>query len=548
MNPLPFAEWAEQQWLAALAVWGVNIHLTRPMRWKSAEDRPNEPLAYIDMGDRQIVVNFEYLSKIQAMPSLAAVLAHEIGHHIRFPHTLGFAASLECLQRRLLPWYGPSLTNLFFDLQVNEVVGRTMAEDLCRVYRGFVGNSDGLDPLFTVYLAVYEELWCLEADDLIGAGAPPGIDAQFPAWRASARVFAQTFYSLVDPYQQFVYFCSVFQRFLGTDPASACHGPMSSDAALPDVDDYAGAIRGNPQAERALRRAVEAGWIDDPGGPPTDAMSAVARVTAGRPGTAQVQFRRALTERIYRQRVDEHLFTIPPDFEGKEPDSYLPSTTEDWSWGESVNRIDWTASVLASGDLAAVMPLQRALLPADPDPRGAGVPSIEIYLDTSGSMPDPQQAINALTLAAHVLATAAIRQGGLVRAVVYSSGTPMVSEWFRDETTARDFLLNYSGGGTDFPFKHLVASVDERPEAVRVVITDSDFLYNYARGGEPLLLQALGKCRRFVALLSLYDAASGQKALANALASPAFALVTVRSMSDLGGAAAALARGLFGGA
>lgn len=536
---------AEDAWTRALAVWDVAIELSRPMAWVPAEDRPDEPLAYIDMHARQVVVSYAYLDRIGASDSLPAVLAHEIGHHIRFPHTLGFAAALEILQRRLVPWYRPSLTNLFFDLQVNEVVGRTMAGQLQAVYAGFVRDAGTVDPLFATYLAVYEELWGLDPGALLQGAVPRDMEARFPAWRSSARLFAQTFWSLPDPILQFVYFCSVFQRYLPDDAERAPCGPMGQDATLPDVDDYAGAMRGNPLVDRAIERAIAEGWVERGSVGTVDPMTAVDQITAGRPGSERVKFRRALTGRIYRQLVEEHLIEIPPEPGGKEPDPYIPSTTEAWSWGDAANRIDWTASVLASGALAAAMPLQRTLLPGEPDEVVRGVPSIEIYLDTSGSMPDPQRAVNAMTLAAQILATATIRQGGLVRAIVYSSGPPLVSDWMRNEEIARDFLLNYSGGGTDYPFALLAASVAEKPDAVRVVVTDSDFLYNY-QYGDGALDRVLPTCRRFVALLALPGgSASAEETLKGPLSQPRFRLVAVRSLADFGAAAAALARGLF---
>jgi hypothetical protein len=536
---------AEEAWRDALAVWQAGIELSRPMRWVPAADRPDEPLAYIDMHDRQVVVNHGYLERIGASSSLPAVLAHEIGHHIRFPHTLGFAAALEILQRRLIPWYRPSLTNLFFDLQVNEVVGRTMADQLCRVYAGFAREAGTVDPLFATYLAVYEELWALDAGALLGRAVPRDMESRFPAWRSSARLFAQTFWALPDPVLQFVYFCSVFQRYLADDADRAPAGPMGQDATLPDVDDYAGALRGNPLVEKAIERAIAEGWIEPSGAAAIDPMTAVDQITGGRPGSERVKFRRALTGRIYRQLVEEHLIEIPPEPGGKEPDPYIPSTTEAWTWGEAANRIDWTASVLASGALAAAMPLQRTLLPGEPDETVRGVPSVEIYLDTSGSMPDPQRAINAMTLAAQILATATIRQGGLVRAIVYSSGPPLVSDWMRNEDVARDFLLHDSGGGTDYPFGFLAASVAEKPDAVRVVVSDSDFLYNY-QYADGALDRVLPGCRRFVALLALPGGPGpAEDTLKGPLERPEFRLVLVRSLADFGAAAAALARGLF---
>ena len=131
----------ERAWRDALALWDVSVTLSPPVglggkgksHWQG-----DEPLAYIDLATRQVVVNLPLLEKLGAAGSLTAVLAHEIGHHVRFPHSLALAASLVLLEKKLVPGLRQSLTNLFFDLLVNEVVGRTRAGELCRVYEGFV--------------------------------------------------------------------------------------------------------------------------------------------------------------------------------------------------------------------------------------------------------------------------------------------------------------------------------------------------------------------------------------------------------------------------
>jgi uncharacterized protein (DUF58 family) len=242
------------------------------------------------------------------------------------------------------------------------------------------------------------------------------------------------------------------------------------------------------------------------------------------------------------------MIVVPPSAPGPAPEPYLPSTTVEWEPGDDVRSIDWTQSVLASGALAGVRPLRRELLPDVPVEPGAGIPSIEVYLDTSGSMPSPLTAVNALTLAAQILAAAAIRQGGRARAVVYSAGKPMQSQWLRDEEAARDFLLHYVGGGTDYPFDVLRASAAERKDVVRVVVSDADFLGNCrGKGAMEALTYGVSRSQRFVALLWLpYHRADAEALLAPVLADRRFRLVVVEQLEQLGAAAGALARALFG--
>ena len=134
-----------------------------------------------------------------------------------------------------------------------------------------------------------------------------------------------------------------------------------------------------------------------------------------------------------------------------------------------------------------------------------------------------------------------------MRGIVYSSGKPLVSDWMYDEERARRFLLHYAGGGTDYPFEVLKASARERSDVVRVIVSDSDFLYNVrGEGAMDALSFGIDKSRLLVAFLALPDPESGRKLLAPALASPRFRLVPVTSLNDFGRAAADLSDALFG--
>jgi hypothetical protein len=497
-----------------------------------------------------VVVNLALLAEMGAATSLTAVLAHEIGHHVRFPHTLGLAAALEVMERRLIPGLKQSLTNLFFDLLVNEFVGRTRAEELCAVYRGFLrqGKTTEVSPLFFFYLAVYEELWGKDAGDLVPGSLIPTMERRYPGCRAHARVFAQTFYDLEGVFLQFAYFCASFLRYIEDPSKNAYRIPMGSDVPRPDVDDYDGALVGNPAADDALAEAASRGWLEEAGAverEDDDALAVIDRITKHLPGNQQAAFREALVSKHYKRLVDQYLVELPTVRPTPEP--FLPTVTEDWEWGDSPRAIDWTATILTQGHLAGARPLRRELEPEPPPDLEGDLPAVEVYLDTSGSMPDPAASLNAMTLAAQVLAASAIRRKGMVKGVVYSSGTPKVSPWMYDEETARKFLLNYAGGGTDYPFKLLRRHADERPDAIRVIVSDSDFLYNVRGDGAiDALRHGTQRSRVLVALLALHDGGqAAREALKDVLGEAKFRLAVVADLAGFARAAADLAAALL---
>jgi len=537
-------------WRDALALWDVHVQLS-PLepheRFRPDTSHAQEPLAYIDLVKRQVFVNFDLLEAMEATGSLTAVLAHEIGHHARFPHTLGWDAELRVQEQRLIPGLKQSLTNLFYDLQVNEVVGRTHAEALCAVYRGFQRVQGGvMTPLFFFYLAVYEELWGLAPGALVPQSQLAPMEARFPGVRAEARMFAQTFYSLPNGKLQFLYFCATFIRYIENPAEFEFCLPLGGDVSVPDADDLDAAIHGSSRWDDAMEEAEERGWLEPMStrSREQDDLSTIYRVTEHLPGVGAGTLRQALVAKHYRRLVDRHLLQLPTA--PSQPEPYLRTLPQAWEYGDDPSSIDWTLTVLSQGHLAAVSPLRRELEADLPPPSELGVPSMEIYLDTSGSMPNPEVSLNAMTLAAQVLSASALRKKATVRGVVYSHGDPLVSPWMYDEETAREFLLSYIGGGTQFPFDVMGELSRERPDALRILISDSDFLSNVAREKnlEPVLA-SIRRSRLVVAFLALPNEQRAREALAPLLRERRFRLVIVRWPSDFGKAAGDLAQALL---
>ncbi|QSQ11666.1 M48 family metalloprotease [Myxococcus landrumensis] len=551
MSPSRFTpELIAQSWRDAQALWDVQVRLSPPephVPFRTEADPANEPLAYINMVKRQVFVNFSLLESMSAEESLLAVLAHEIGHHARFPHTLGWDAELKVMEQRLLPGLKQSLTNFFYDLQVNEVVGRTHWEDLCRVYRNFqrVYARRSMSPLFFFYLSIHEELWGCEPGTLVPRTEMRAMEERFPGLRVEARVFAQTFYALPHPRLQFLYFCATFLRYLSGPDDGTGSMPMASDVPTPDVDDWDSALQSGGRWEDALGEARERGWLSaDQVSSAPDALDNIHRITRSLPGTADGKLRRALVSRHYRREVDKHLLKLPATPNRVEP--YLRTTPEAWEYGDDPSTIDWTLTVLSQGHLAAVSPLRRELEAEEPPGTEPGVPELEIYLDTSGSMPNPEMQLNAMTLAAQVLSASALRKQARVRGIIYSHGSPLVSPWMYDEEHARDFFLHYIGGGTQLPFDVLRKSAREKRDVLRVIISDSDFLSNATTDDHmDVLVEAVRGSRMLVALLSLADDVHARQTLAPVVRERGFRLVVVKWLSDFGPAAAALSQALL---
>ena len=70
-------------WPLAQAHWSRFLLLREP-----GEDSAQPSVAQIDLRSRHVTVNMELILKKDLGDTLEAILAHEVGHHVRFPATM----------------------------------------------------------------------------------------------------------------------------------------------------------------------------------------------------------------------------------------------------------------------------------------------------------------------------------------------------------------------------------------------------------------------------------------------------------------------------
>lgn len=533
-------------WEKAQARWSRFLTLSPPR----ATGHEGE-IAMIDLRTRQVFLNGRKIAEAQLLDCVEALLSHEIGHHVRYPASLVTEARLRLLEKSLIPQEGFSLTNRFEDLLINAQLGADPAlrEQMIRIYRAFPpGERWEQDPTFPFYLAIYEELWQLDPGALLGACHEP-FERKFRYARADAQLMAQHLFHLgPNLFTQFLYFVSVTTRYMRVREATKMVGGMLGCACRdPSPEDWAEALHPGRREREAVERAVAEGWIDSEDGKRLTGAGALDRRVAGLPGqgTADAELVPEVMAAYYRREAERFLLHPPPRQVFGE--AVVPTTLDEWEPGEPLASVDWLATLTLRGErLGAVMPLKRERIA---DYEGLDVPlwqpRVEIYLDVSGSMPDPRRTRNALTLAAQILCVGAIRAGGWVRALLYSGATVDYWTWCRSEVEMSRFLMHYIGGGTSFPFGRLDESVSScgRSQPTRVVITDRDFDSNFdaaAQVNGPILARAARASSPLVLLLHQPD--PSRVAAYRAMGAQ---VAEVREMEDFPSVAAALAHALF---
>ncbi len=533
-----------EAWPRAQARWATWLSLGAPRLEVGCPS-----IAQIHLGTREVTLDRDEVEKHDLGDCIEALLAHEVGHHVRYPGTLAVQARLRLMERTIIPFEGVTLLNMFTDLMINEHLGAHYRAEFAKVYRALVPVSEwARGPSMAFYLAVYEELWQLDAGSLMGA-ATDAFTAAYPGFRADAQLLAQDLFNLgPNLYTQYLFFASLMCRYLaplGADPPEMI-GPGACAAGEPSAEDWADAITLTPQEREAIARALRERWIDTENAERLGGRDASERRITGltSQGTADASRVPEVMAAYYRLQAERYLFRAPTGRVMAE--AVVPTTLDEWEPGDAVRSIDWIATLQQRGAVyGAASALKREPVA---DYEGLEVPTwrprIEIYLDVSGSMPNPITTLNAMTLAAQVLAMAAVRAEGQARALMYSVGTTDYWSWCRSEIEMSRFLMHYIGGGTEFPFARLTASVEEcgDQQPHRVVITDRDFDANIDSDPRHPGTLSLAASRGPLVLL-LHQPLPQRVTRYRSLGA---AVVPVDDLEDFPRMAAALSRALFG--
>lgn len=558
------------RWHRALDRWSGAIELRLPK-----ETRRKGVIGCIDLQTRQTLINFRRLRKLGLVHCEEALFAHEIGHHIRYPHTLVRARQhTRFLRSELaelaLAWGLPSLgqaaregrcdslLNLLYDLLINTDLRPHYEAEFIALYTALSG--EGEDPIFGFYLALYEALWYLPDGALVGPAHRAALDAADPGWRSSAAACAQFIANRPDNR------CLQLVRFLVALRPFFAAGARSSPEASPEGDSGFGGQMDPADTARVLRplpgEAEARSWRK--GQAPKSGLGAHSGGSqpggsAGAPGQSQGDPVRdaqavlaglcdqtAVALATYRRLADKTPLEVPPSHEPGLPE--VPGLPVEWHLGDRVSSIDWFTTLTRSGVAIPGVTIQkRTWMPAEAVPGHREVPWVELYVDSSGSMPDPVKALNHAILAGFILVDAATRAGGRVRVVQYSHRFEAMPDFVASPRLARAALLGYVGGGTRYPWEELHRSVGKwgrRAHIARVVISDSDFCYNVRRPPDEAVRDAAldGACRtgRLIALLDGGDAQTLRE-----LGQRGVEVVPTRGMDQIPALARALAEALF---
>jgi len=507
------AQWRET-WPRALEAWSSYTLLREPRFLDSNEEAAKEAMAgeiaAIRIRDHSVMVNVAEVKARGLEDHALAILAHEIGHHVYVPGNLTDNARMLAAMSRILEGLPAGtvhlVANLYGDLMINDRLQRRANVDIASVYvklkaRAAKGKSSNV---WNVYSRTYEHLWRLNPGTLAPDGIPDDMNADAMLLARLVRNFAG------DWLRGARRFAVVLYPYLVRDQQER-RGQTFVELGLHDTGKA-----GTPAAEDEDKDAIPDGLssidpseiedddtfdddIDDPIGDRSEKKLPSAPNTAptkeghGRPGDQYRQpfeygsllrslglnlSQHEVTSRYYRERALPHLIPFPARRtpQAKEP---LAEGYDEWGPADPLESLDLFGSILQSPYVVPGVTTVQRVYGEAPGSDPAKVPmDLDIYVDCSGSMPNPAIDVSYLSLCATILAMSALRAGARVQATLWSSAGifETTGGFIRDEKRVVGTVTGYVSGGTAFPIHILRDTYRDRkpsePLAHIVVISD----------------------------------------------------------------------------
>ena len=519
------ARWATQ-WPPALAAWGRFTRLHAPVL-HGRDDVPAGvgSFAWFSCTEVEVHIDLADIADRGLEDHAVAVLAHEIGHHVLSPGDLSTSALLLARARDGLVDLvdaAPMISNLWSDLLINDRLQRRSGIAMDALWRA-IGPPRADDVVMQLVARTYEILWSLPSSTLTQPAAPiPEAEASLCA--RLVRAYAN------EPVGGIGGFAALVRRLAGPLP-----DPDSEGTSGPSVAELTGAAAGrigtgratvctqsgeaggrvvglsgdpvlarpvlhpalDPRVVGAAEAADQAADDDDAPASPSGPLAAGQSLTPARYHDVLTQLgvsgsREESARRWYREQARRYLVPFPTRTAPAVVEPLL-AAHEPWDVSDDLGDIDWTATLLRSPVVVpSVTTVQRG---HDESPGRDPAPEpvdLDLYLDSSGSMPDPRSQQSPIALAGAVLALSALRAGARVQATTWSGPGQIAGTagFTRDPEAVLTAVVAHFGGSTSFPLPLLAATHPDRSDRRRApchiaVISDDGISSMFGAGQAP---------------------------------------------------------------
>ena len=445
-------------WDQAVRNWSPYVQLRSPAFCFTKKDEESEGLTssfvMIRLSDYSVVVSLRQVDSLGLGGFPLEIMAHEAGHHVYCPADLTDLGRMIGRIPAAMPGYAQHASmigNLYSDMLINDRLFREQGLRMDEVYRRI--KDPAADKFWNFYMRAYEILWALTPGTLTTMEIETETEGDAILAGRIVRNFSRDWIRGAGE------FAAVCYRYLLESAAPDSRIGVWMDAAQPgdgttipaglaaaDGDGEEGAL---PSELREIKRAAGS----SPGGKSGSNYREPFQYGQILRAMGIDLSDREIAARYYRERAIPYLVKFPavdiPDSE--EP---LPEGLREWDPGSPVEGLNWFESLARSSVLIPGYTTVERIesVSSGSDPAREPV-DLDIYIDSSGSMPDPAVNTSYLTLAGAVICLSALRSGSRVQATLWSGTDQFMKTngFVRNEKEIMEILTGFYGGATAFP-------------------------------------------------------------------------------------------------
>jgi hypothetical protein len=471
------AEW-NAQWQDALNIWSRFTRLRTPVWCLTDEDAAREGLtssfAMIRLTDQSIVINLKMIQRMKLGAFAREIMAHEIGHHVYCPSNLNDDARMIARMRWALPTlerHAGLVANLYSDLLINDHLQRSANLKMFTVYKSIIQKSS--NRMWTFYMRIYEILWSIQKGQLATGKIDDHLEGDAQLGARLVRSYSRDW---LDGSGRFAALCMPYldndvEQLLESlrDTRNSGADGMPDGLTSMDAGEKEGAIHPSLDPELTGLEEEEKSADQAPQTGITQGGSSGQYRQPFEYGEILKSLGLNLTDheiaiRYYRERAMRNLVRFPARSLPESSDP-LPEGLEPWDIASSIEDADWFESVMLSPRvIPGLTTVQRIWGTTEGSQPKKQPLDLDLYVDCSGSMPNPQTHDSFLTLAGAIIAMSALRAGARVQATLWSGAREFKTTdgFVRDEHQILQILTGYFGGGTAFPIHILRDTYQER--------------------------------------------------------------------------------------
>ncbi len=462
----------EEEWKTALGSWNhptvPHVIVARTQEELKALGEVGAALkgelAFMQYPNFQTYINLENVVKNFKQDSARgtrAVSTHELGHRFCPYDTVTSIILRHAVQKELegkkLPYSAESasniILNLFTDMSINTTLARRGDKDIPWAYQQLSqGKKD--ESLWKVYARSMELAWL---DRILPTGAKL-TEEETKAAEELAGLFGENCFDRSGWKNNIKTYARVISPFLKNQKQDQGSSMDDSSGNIPkELDEQA--------SQELAKRLAELGSNGLPANP--QGLKEFREIMAGFGEGNEVKASIAFYDRL--SDAYQVMFATRP-FGKPRINPFQPIK---WNPSMGADRLDVDYSVQTGGRMIPGVNTHAWNTRKRESHGGLEevVPNLDIYLDSSQSMPNPVETVSLPVLAGFVAAKKAYRKGASIRATNFSGERQAhTQESTRDLQEIYETLVKHYNGGTVFPTRRLLQGQD--PKQV-LIITDA---------------------------------------------------------------------------